>query len=104
MINPVAYFYKKSIHDTIGFYTIDNHFNMDYEFIMKSCLLFDMVYFNEEWGYVVSHEGAKSLIDTQNHELQARKQVIYKQLYKQCSIKIKILANSYKLLSLFIKK
>lgn len=33
---------------------------MDYEFIMKSCLLFDMVYFNEEWGYVVIHAGAKS--------------------------------------------
>lgn len=103
-INPVAYFYKKSIHDTIGFYTIDNHFNMDYEFIMKSCLLFDMVYFNEEWGYVVSHEGAKTLIDTQNNELQARKQAIYKQLYQQCPIKIKILANIYKLLFLFIKK
>jgi glycosyltransferase involved in cell wall biosynthesis len=33
-INPVCYFYKKEIHDKIGYYNLENHFAMDLEFIL----------------------------------------------------------------------
>lgn len=103
-INPAAYFYRKNIHETVGFYSVENQFNMDYEFILKACLAFNFVYVNEDWGYMVHHAGAKTIIDTMNNELLSRKRAIYKKLYKQSPSRVKLLANLYKFYKLILKK
>jgi glycosyltransferase involved in cell wall biosynthesis len=49
-VNPTAYFYKKSIHDKVGFYAIENHYNMDVEFIIMASTAAKMKYFDRTWG------------------------------------------------------
>jgi glycosyltransferase involved in cell wall biosynthesis len=34
-INPASYFYKKSIHDIIGYYNEDDHLTMDLDFFLR---------------------------------------------------------------------
>jgi glycosyltransferase involved in cell wall biosynthesis len=103
-INPAAYFYRKNIHDKMGYYSMENHYNMDYEFILKVCLSYDLIYFNEDWGYAIHHAGAKTMIDTVNNEMQSRKRAVFDLLYKQCPVRVKMLANVYKLFKLISRK
>lgn len=49
--NPSAYFYPKSIHEKIGFFPENEHYAMDYDFILKvSMAKIQFKYFNETWG------------------------------------------------------
>lgn len=96
-INPAAYFYKKSIHNVIGEYTVENHHNMDYEFILKASLHFDLVYFNEDWGYAVHHENAKTVVDLENNMMFERKEEMFNKIYDIAPSKVKLKAALYKL-------
>jgi glycosyltransferase involved in cell wall biosynthesis len=62
-INPAAYFYKKELHNKLGYYNVDNHYNMDLEFILKVIVKVNIIYFNEDWGIMVQHELAKTSLD-----------------------------------------
>jgi len=98
-INPVAYFYKKSIHgdNEVGFYNEQNHYNMDYEFFLKVCLKYNLVYFNEDWGYMLAHPEAKTSQDKLKNELQKRKDTLFIRYYEVVPFKYKFLAKLYKL-------
>lgn len=69
-INPAAYFYHKAIHahPKVGLYNTENHYSMDYEFMLKACVHFQFIYFNEDWGYMVEHANAKTSQDSSNIE------------------------------------
>lgn len=95
-INPSAYFYKKSIHDKIGDYTVENHNNMDYEFILKAGLSVDLIYFNEDWGYAIHHENAKTVIDAANDTMFERKLQMFRKIYATAPFKVKLMAYLYK--------
>lgn len=96
-INPSAYFYSKKIHNEVGFYNEENHFTMDYEFILLSCLKEKIIYFNEDWGYAIYHEGSKSLNDTKNNLLFQRKIHTFNTIYRTIPFKWKILSKLYKI-------
>ena len=103
-INPVAYFYKKVIHNNIGLYNIENRHNMDYEFILKACLNYNLIYFNEDWGYMLHHDMAITAKDTLSNQLELRKRSVFDTIYKDCSFKIKLLAGLYKFYKLVYRK
>jgi len=48
--NPSAYFYHKSLHDVVGMYNVDNHYCMDYEFILNVARNSKIRYLDETWG------------------------------------------------------
>jgi len=49
--NPSAYFYPKEIHEKIGYFPVNEHFAMDYDFFFKVLLnKIPIKYCNENWG------------------------------------------------------
>lgn len=99
-INPCAYFYKKEIHlqPEIGFYNENNHYNMDYEFILKCSLHYPLTYFNEDWGVMLEHSGAKTSSEKSNNTLLERKLELFNRVYETVPFSVKMKAKLYKLL------
>lgn len=62
-VNPSAYFYHKSVHDSIGPYDEKNHYAMDLDFILKAVKISTVKYFNETWGNYRFLEGTKTAVD-----------------------------------------
>jgi len=58
--NPTAYFYHKSLHDKTGLYNIDNHYCMDYEFILEAAKHIPLRYVDEVWGNFCVVEESKT--------------------------------------------
>jgi glycosyltransferase involved in cell wall biosynthesis len=48
--NPSAYFYHKSLHDIAGFYNEENHYCMDYEFILEAARHIRLRHIDQLWG------------------------------------------------------
>lgn len=94
-INPIGYFYHKGIHNhpKVGLYNINNHFSMDYEFFLRICLYFPLIYFNEDWGYMLEHKEAKTTKDSDM--VTDRKMKLFNEYYYSIPLKIKLLAKSY---------
>jgi glycosyltransferase involved in cell wall biosynthesis len=99
-INPCAYFYKKEIHNhpNIGLYNEQNHYNMDYEFLLKCSLHYPMTYFNEDWGVMLEHPNAKTSSDKNNNTLLERKKELFDRIYKTAPVSVKIKSFIYKTL------
>jgi glycosyltransferase involved in cell wall biosynthesis len=62
-INPSSYFYHRSIHDIIGCYLIDDHFSMDFDFIMACAEKVNLVYVDAHWGNFRLIPRCKTFID-----------------------------------------
>ena len=58
--NPAAYFYHKSLHEKTGLYNRQNHFCMDYEFIMEAAQYIDLKHVDELWGNFVMVADSKT--------------------------------------------
>ncbi len=96
-INPSAYFYSKKIHENpnVGYYNQENHYSMDYEFFLKTVLCYSIIYFNEDWGFMLEHPQAKT---TQDSDLIAeRKEKLFQSYYNIAPSKVKLKAKIYKL-------
>lgn len=94
-INPAAYFYKKSVHEKTGLYTVENHSTMDYEFILKACTKTNIIYFNEDWGYAIYHENSKTLQDIEQNQMFVKKLETFKREYALVSFKVKLMSKLY---------
>jgi glycosyltransferase involved in cell wall biosynthesis len=60
--NPSAYFYHKSLHQFTGQYNVENHFCMDYEFIMEAAKHLNLRHVDELWGNFFMAEGSKTQV------------------------------------------
>ncbi|MCP4568673.1 MAG: glycosyltransferase [FCB group bacterium] len=60
-INPSAYFYHASLHQEIGPYREDLHFEMDLDFILKAVQRATIKYVDEVWGNFRQIQGTKTL-------------------------------------------
>jgi len=63
--NPSAYFYHKTIHNKVGNYAEDEHFAMDYDFIIRAVLEVPFTYVDEIWGNFFMVEDSKTLSEQQ---------------------------------------
>jgi glycosyltransferase involved in cell wall biosynthesis len=96
-INPSAYFYSKAIHDhpEVAFYDENNHFNMDYDFFLKVCLHFPIIYFNEDWGFMLDHPEAKTTRDINENSLEDRKKKLFISSFKKAPMRVKVSSYIY---------
>jgi glycosyltransferase involved in cell wall biosynthesis len=94
-VNPSAYFYQKRLHDIIGLYPLDNHYNMDLEMILRfrGITVFD--YYTKVWGNFRMLPNAKTFEDQETNQLEIRKQLLLKQYQKKQSFIIQILTQLY---------
>lgn len=60
-VNPSAYFYHRSLHDTIGLYSVEDHYMMDIDFILKAIQSANVYYVNEIWGNYRHIQGTKTI-------------------------------------------
>jgi glycosyltransferase involved in cell wall biosynthesis len=73
-VNPSAYFYQKSLHDEVGYYPNDNHFNMDLEMILRFREVTKFHYYPKVWGNFRMLPEAKTFEDQTSNLLEKRKQ------------------------------
>ena len=48
--NPSSYFYHRRLHDIIGEFDVENHYVMDYDFLLKAFRASKVVYVDETFG------------------------------------------------------
>jgi glycosyltransferase involved in cell wall biosynthesis len=71
--NPTCYFYHKSIHQKTGLYNTENHFCMDYEFILSAARHVDLQYIDEVWGNFCVVESSKTF-NSHTHALETARE------------------------------
>lgn len=62
-MNPSAYFYHTSLHKKVGLYKVDEHYAMDYHFILQAVQVATVKYVDETWGNYRLIEGTKTRND-----------------------------------------
>ena len=48
--NPSSYFYHRRLHETIGEFNVDDHYVMDYDFLLKAFRASKVVYVDQTFG------------------------------------------------------
>lgn len=96
-VNPTAYFYRRSIHEKIGFYNEKNHYNMDLEFIIQTALQYKITYVDRIWGNFRMLPDTKTFSDQANNSLELRKQELLLRYLKSQPFLLKIKVEFYKL-------
>ena len=89
-VNPTAYFYDKEIHQVAGFYNVENHYNMDLEFLIKASFSTEMKYYSEIWGNFRVLPEAKTGSDLGKGLLEKRKRELLLKYRKKATFKIAI--------------
>ena len=77
--NPSAYFYHTSLHQKIGTYTVDDHYQMDLDFILRAVQVATVKYVDELWGNYRLIKGTKTF----NHSLNGQSEDRFLQLLRQ---------------------
>ncbi|XGV94859.1 MAG: glycosyltransferase family 2 protein [Leptolyngbya sp. BL-A-14] len=80
--NPAAYFYHTSLHQKIGFYSLNDHHSMDLEFILRAVQVANVVYVDQVWGNYHRLEGTKTVDDMKNGRTNQRVTQLLKQYRK----------------------
>lgn len=58
--NPSAYFYYREVQEECGGFDESDHFLMDYDFLLKASLKYDIKAFESVWGNFRWYKGSKS--------------------------------------------
>lgn len=64
-VNPSAYFYHKTLHEIAGFYDVNEHYAMDYDFLFRAVQFVEVEYVDELWGNMRVIQGTKTFNDSQ---------------------------------------
>jgi glycosyltransferase involved in cell wall biosynthesis len=83
-LNPVSYAYKRKLQTTIGHFPINNHYAMDYWFLLRAYLFSKVKYENYVGGYFY-FDGLNKSADQENslkHLAQVRDEFLMKYFYK----------------------
>ncbi len=90
-VNPTAYLYRKSIHNRAGYYTIDNHINMDIEFLAQASLVTGITYVNRDWGNFRMLPGTKTYTDIEAGTLEHRKLELFRRIRDNAPLHIQLM-------------
>jgi glycosyltransferase involved in cell wall biosynthesis len=71
-VNPSAWFYHKSLHDIIGMYDPNNHYDMDIDFVIKAVMNSHAEYVDVALGNFRFIQGTKTFEDFRNGNGMAR--------------------------------
>jgi len=96
-VNPTAYFYRKSIHEKIGFYNETNHYNMDLEFIIQTVLQYKITYVDRIWGNFRMLPNSKTFSEQSANILEVRKEELLKKYLRKESFVLQFQVYLYRL-------
>ena len=83
-INPCSYFYKKAVHDSIGYYDSKEDYCMDLDFILRYMNKYKLYYYEDEvWGNFYLVESSKTFQDNTIGNTQLRKNDLFKLYWKK---------------------
>lgn len=89
-VNPTAYFYRRSIHEKVGFYNEKNHYNMDLEFIIQTALQYKITYVDRIWGNFRMLPNSKTFSDQSTKQLEIRKHALLSTYIKKTSYYVQL--------------
>ncbi len=81
-LNPSAYFYHTSLHKKIGLFSLDEHYTMDVDFLLRAVQVANIKYIDEIWGNYLQIEGTKTVNDMKTGESSKRVERLMKR-YRQ---------------------
>lgn len=85
-INPSAYFYHASLHQLVGLYSLDEHYTMDIDFILRVAQVIQMQYVDEAWGNYREISGTKTVVDWASGQGEQRAQQLLAKYRQQLPI------------------
>jgi glycosyltransferase involved in cell wall biosynthesis len=88
--NPSAYFYPKSAHDIVGPYNIEEHFAMDFEFILSVVQAIEPLYIDHILGNFRLIPGTKTFNSIRDGSIRPVRRKIRVAALKRASLKIKM--------------
>lgn len=103
-VNPTAYFYRKSLHDLVGFYPDDNHYNMDLEMILRFKDVTSFNYYPKVWGNFRVLPNAKTYEDQFSNQLKERKERLLKSYLKKQKYGIRFMVFLYRIDRIYFPK
>lgn len=82
--NPSSYFYPACLHERIGKFPVDEHFAMDYDFILRLMVAeIPIDYYDEFWGNFRLLPGAKTGMDQSTNLSYERAQNLRKKYFSE---------------------
>ncbi len=90
LVNPSAYVYKKELHEKVGLYAQDNHYNMDLEFVYSAALICPFIYINQDWGNFRMLPNTKTSEDMEAGRLEKRKKDLAKRILTKAPAHIRL--------------
>jgi glycosyltransferase involved in cell wall biosynthesis len=95
-VNPTAYFYQKSLHAQVGYYSLTNHYTMDLEMIFRFRKVVKFQYFPKIWGNFRLLPNAKTFEDQLSNQLELRKMELVKLNLKELSFYLQLRVHLYR--------
>jgi hypothetical protein len=85
-INPSSYFYKKNIHEKVGFYNEEDHLTMDLDFFLRYINAYKTyTYVDQVFGNFHVGEATKTFQDREAGNMFKRKEAMFKRYWKENS-------------------
>jgi hypothetical protein len=88
--NPSAYFYPKAVHKVVGPYNLEEHFAMDFEFILAVVQAIEPLYIDSVLGNFRLIPGTKTHNTMRDGSSQAINQKVRAAAWKRASFKTKM--------------
>lgn len=83
--NPSAYFYHAALHRMIGYYNVDEHYVLDWDFLLRAVQVAEVRYVDETWGNFYMLEGSKTVNDLRSGDSFVRQERILRHYRKDLS-------------------
>jgi glycosyltransferase involved in cell wall biosynthesis len=92
-INPASYFYKRSIHDIVGYYNEDDHLTMDLDFFLRFINYYKSFnYIDTTVGNFFVGEETKTFQDREAGNMFRRKEALFERYWRENPIRMRLYA------------
>jgi glycosyltransferase involved in cell wall biosynthesis len=88
--NPSAYFYPKSIHETVGYYDVEEHITMDLKFLMAVVQELEPLYIDEILGNFRFIPGTKTFETEQDGTAEKRRREVFRDYFARLPMTAKV--------------
>jgi glycosyltransferase involved in cell wall biosynthesis len=89
-LNPVAYFYPKTVHEVVGLYNLQEHYAMDFEFILAVVQAIEVLYVDIVLGNMRRIEGTKTFNSVRDGSSELIRRRIRAAAWKRAPFKVKM--------------
>ncbi|MCX5930538.1 MAG: hypothetical protein NTW83_01540 [Cyanobacteria bacterium] len=96
-INPLSYFYPRSLHERIGWYDEQDHYSHDIDFLIRASRHLRPVHIEAVIGEFRMVAGSKTLTTIEDGTLQQRKLAVIQRHRRQLSARERLLLNAWRL-------